>query len=60
MKSFRQYLIEGGKLNARWSNWLNSVNTEHPRPGRTWNMSIAAMHGIEYYPFRKHPGVREV
>ena len=32
MKSFRQYLIEGGKLNARWSNWLNSVNTEHPNP----------------------------
>jgi hypothetical protein len=30
MKSFRQYLIEGGKLNARWSNWLNSLNTEHP------------------------------
>lgn len=30
MKSFRQYLIEGGKLNARWSAWLNSVNTEHP------------------------------
>ena len=33
---------------------------ENPRPGRTWNMSIAAMHGIEYYPFRKHLGVREV
>ena len=32
MKSFRQYLIEGGKLNARWSNWLNSLNTEHPNP----------------------------
>ena len=30
MKSFRQYLIEGGKLNARWSNWLKSLNTEHP------------------------------
>lgn len=30
MKSFRQYLIEGGKLNARWSNWLRSLNTEHP------------------------------
>ena len=30
MKSFKQYLIEGGKLNARWSNWLNSLNTEHP------------------------------
>ena len=30
MKSFRQYLIEGGKLNARWSAWLNSLNTEHP------------------------------
>ena len=30
MISFRQYLIEGGKLNARWSNWLNSLNTEHP------------------------------
>ena len=30
MKSFRQYLIEGGKLNDRWSAWLNSVNTEHP------------------------------
>ena len=32
MKSFRQYLIEGGRLNVRWSNWLNSVNTEHPNP----------------------------
>ena len=30
MKSFRQYLIEGGKLNDRWSAWLNSLNTEHP------------------------------
>jgi hypothetical protein len=30
MKSFRQYLIEGGKLNTRWSNWLKSLNTEHP------------------------------
>lgn len=30
MKSFRQYLIEGGKLTRRWSDWLNSVNTEHP------------------------------
>ena len=33
---------------------------ENPRPGRIRNISIAAMHGIEYYPFRKHPGVREV
>ena len=32
MKSFRQYLIEGGKLNARWSAWLRSLNTEHPNP----------------------------
>ena len=32
MKSFRQYLVEGGKLTRRWSNWLNSVNTEHPNP----------------------------
>lgn len=40
---------------------------ENPRPGRTWNTSIAAMYGIESYPFRKrellppgkHPGVRE-
>lgn len=26
---------------------------ENPRSGRTQNMSIAAMYGIEYYPFRK-------
>ena len=38
MKSFRQYLIEHrkdfhpGKLNARWSAWLSSLNTEHPNP----------------------------
>ena len=32
MISFRQYLIEGGKLNARWSAWLRSLNTEHPNP----------------------------
>ena len=38
MKSFRQYLIEHrkdfhpGKLNARWSAWLQSLNTEHPNP----------------------------
>jgi hypothetical protein len=30
MKSFRQYLIEDGKLTPRWSAWLNSLNTEHP------------------------------
>ena len=30
MISFRQYLIEGGKLNDRWSAWLSSLNTEHP------------------------------
>ena len=30
------------------------------RPGRTWDRSIAAMHQIEYYPFRKPAGVREV
>ena len=30
MKSFRQYLIEDGKLTPRWSAWLRSLNTEHP------------------------------
>jgi hypothetical protein len=34
--------------------------TDNPRPGRTRNISIAAMHQIEYYPFRKPAGVREV
>ena len=32
MKSFRQYLIEAGKLNARWSNWLDLYNKQHPNP----------------------------
>ena len=51
MKSFRQYLIEGGKLNARWSNWLNAVNTEHPNP-----------HAEPSYKYRipKEPGTYEL
>jgi hypothetical protein len=30
MKSFRQYLIEDGKLTPQWSAWLRSLNIEHP------------------------------
>ena len=30
MKTFKQYLIEGGKLTPRWSAWLRSLNIEHP------------------------------
>ena len=32
MKSFRQYLVEGGKLTRQWSAWLRSLNIEHPNP----------------------------
>jgi hypothetical protein len=59
MKSFRQYLIEGGKLNARWSNWLNSLNTEHPNAPKEASAADRIRSG-DQGRIPKEPGTEEL
>lgn len=59
MKSFRQYLIEGGKLNARWSAWLSSLNTEHPNAPKEASYKDRIRSGDEGR-IPKEPGASEL